>query len=83
MSLYVTASYRGRGVAHVLLERALGGAPAHLHVFEENHRARAFYTKHGFSADGCREMESRTGVWELRMVRSQARNGLDQFADLV
>lgn len=72
MSLYVAASYRGGGVAHALLVRALGGAPAHLLVFEENHRARAFYAKHGFSADGYREMESRTGVWELRMVRSQA-----------
>jgi GNAT superfamily N-acetyltransferase len=83
MSLYVSASYRGSGVAHALLERALGGAPAHLLVFEENPRARAFYAKHGFSADGYREMESRTGVWELRMVRSQARSGSAQFADLI
>jgi ribosomal protein S18 acetylase RimI-like enzyme len=74
LSLYVAASLRGGGLASTLLERALGGAPAHLLVFEENRRAQAFYAKHGFRADGYREMESRTGVWELRMVRSKAQD---------
>lgn len=72
MSLYVKADYRGSGVADELLELALEDAPAYLFVFEENHRAQAFYAKHGFVTDGYREIETRTDVWEVRMVRTSA-----------
>lgn len=72
MSLYVKRDYRGSGVADELLGLALEDLPAYLFVFEENYRAQAFYAKHGFISDGYREIETRTGVWEVRMVRSSA-----------
>lgn len=42
MSLYVAADHQGTGVASALLTHAIGHAPAHLWVFENNPRAHAF-----------------------------------------
>jgi ribosomal protein S18 acetylase RimI-like enzyme len=68
-SLYVAAGQRGSGVAAALMEQALGTAPAHLWVFEDNRRALAFYSKHGFVPDGERKIDADTGIWEQRLVR--------------
>jgi GNAT superfamily N-acetyltransferase len=69
MSLYVAASHRGAGVAARLMDLAIGSAPAHLWVFEDNRRALSFYAKHGFNAVGHRKIDPDTGVWETRLVR--------------
>jgi len=69
MSLYVAAAQRGSGVAAALLEMAVGAAPAHLWVFEDNARAQAFYVKNGFRFDGHRKVDPDTEVWERRFVR--------------
>ena len=68
-SLYVSAAYRGTGVAAALLAHAIGSAPAHLWVFEQNPRAQAFYAKHGFVCDGHRKVDPDTGLWERRLTR--------------
>jgi GNAT superfamily N-acetyltransferase len=68
-TLYVDAAHHGRGVAAALTDAALGGRPAHVWVFEQNPRAHRFYLKQGFRADGCREVDADTGIWEIRMVR--------------
>ena len=57
-SLYVTEDVAGKGVAHALLEAALGHARAARNGFftswvrGENGRARRFYEKHGLRPDG-------------------------------
>lgn len=68
-SLYVAAEHRGSTVAARLLVRAIGTSPAHLWVFTDNPRARAFYGKHGFVLDGTSAVDPDTGVREVRMVR--------------
>ena len=68
-TLYVAAGHHGRGVAAALVEAAIGTRPAHLWVFEQNPRARAFYRKQGFRPDGRTTIDVDTGVPELRMVR--------------
>jgi ribosomal protein S18 acetylase RimI-like enzyme len=68
-SLYVSAEYHGTGVAAQLLILAVGSAPAHLWVFENNVRAHTFYRKHGFTFDGHQAIDPDTGVPERRMSR--------------
>ena len=57
---YVDRAWHGRGVAHVLMARALdaigqlGGSAAWLSVWERNPRAIAFYTKCGFRDVGSK-----------------------------
>ncbi|QDX26555.1 GNAT family N-acetyltransferase [Sphingomonas suaedae] len=52
--LYVATDWHGRGVAHALMDWAMTTARTRrapallLTVFEENHRAIAFYAKYGF-----------------------------------
>jgi len=52
--LYILAAWHGRGVAQALMAwaidtaRAAGSPAILLTVFEDNHRAIAFYRKHGF-----------------------------------
>jgi RimJ/RimL family protein N-acetyltransferase len=48
---------------------AIGKEPASLWVFEGNHRARAFYRRHGFAEDGARVDDPFFGLPEIRMVR--------------
>ncbi|SMF65420.1 GNAT family N-acetyltransferase [Allosphingosinicella indica] len=56
--LYVLEPWQGAGVAQALMDWAVAtaradGAPAlYLSVWEEGHRARAFYRRHGFVAAG-------------------------------
>lgn len=59
--IYVDGPWQGRGVARVLLEEVMrearrrGGRTLHLGVWEHNHRALAFYARHGFTRVGERE----------------------------
>jgi diamine N-acetyltransferase len=58
--IYVDRGWHGQGVAQALfdalveLARRLGGRTLHLGVWEHNHRALAFYAKHGFTDVGER-----------------------------
>ena len=71
-TLYVDASRYGSGLADELLAVAVGTKPAHLWVFEANHRARRFYARHGFSATGAAQIDPGTGVHELELARTAA-----------
>jgi ribosomal protein S18 acetylase RimI-like enzyme len=59
----------GTGLADELLAQAIGDRPAYLWVLEGNHRAIAFYRRHGFTDEGGRKPEPDTGVVEIRMAR--------------
>jgi len=56
--LYVLAPWQGAGVARTLIEwviaeaRGQGADHLYLSVFVDNHRARRFYEKYGFEAEG-------------------------------
>ena len=68
-SLYVGPAHQSVGLGSQLLRHAIGEDPAHLWVFEDNLRARAFYGRHGFTADGRRAIDADTGLPELLYVR--------------
>ena len=73
-SIYVLASEYGSGLASRLLDAVLPAEePGELWVFEANPRARAFYAKRGFAADGARYAfgPELNGQAEIRMVRSR------------
>ena len=59
--LYVDRRWHGGGVAHALLDRAIaiamqrGAQTLYLSVWQHNHRAIAFYVKHGFVRVGAAE----------------------------
>ena len=59
--LYVDRRWHGGGVAHALLDRAIaiavqrGAQTLYLSVWQHNHRAIAFYVKHGFAQVGAAE----------------------------
>jgi len=59
----------GTGLADDLMEQTVGDRPAYLWVLDGNHRATAFYRRHGFADDGGRKPEPDTGVVEIRMAR--------------
>jgi ribosomal protein S18 acetylase RimI-like enzyme len=69
-ALYVVSSAYGHGVGQALLDQALGGRPAQLWVAKNNGRARRFYEKNGFTADGTEQADpDLDGLVEIRMVR--------------
>lgn len=68
-ALYVRRGHQGRGIGHQLLTAAVGDAASSLWVFRDNHRARAFYARHGYAADGVETWEEHFGAVEIRMVR--------------
>lgn len=69
-ALYALASFYGHGVGQALLDEALSGRPAQLWVAKDNARARRFYEKNGFTADGTEQVDpDLDGLVELRMVR--------------
>lgn len=70
-SLYLRAAHHGTGLADRLLDAAVGSGPASLWVFVANARARRFYSRHGFVADGTEKLDPDTGVPEIRMVRGR------------
>ena len=69
-ALYVRAEWYGTGLAHTLL-RTLADPErsCFLWVFQDNPRARAFYTKYGFAPDGTARAERFTLAPEIRMIR--------------
>lgn len=69
-AMYVRAAWYGTGVAQDLMDSVLPeDADISLWVFQENPRARAFYTKYAFELDGERRVEAFTPAIEVRMVR--------------
>lgn len=70
-SLYVDGPWRGTGVADALMRAAVGTGDCLLWVLERNPRARAFYARHGFRADGAAEElgPEWNGARQIRMVR--------------
>ena len=65
------AEYRSTGTGQKLFDAAIGDAPAYLWVLSSNARARHFYEKNGFVADGAEHTEPFLGeeVHEVRYVR--------------
>lgn len=72
-ALYTLRSHHGTGLGTRLLHAVLPDADCMLWVSEGNHRARAFYARHGFAPDGGRQLYDGLGAWELRLVRPRAR----------
>jgi ribosomal protein S18 acetylase RimI-like enzyme len=69
-ALYVVSSAYGHGAGQALLDQALGERPAQLWVAKNNGRARRFYEKNGFTADGTEQVDpDLDGLVEIRMVR--------------
>jgi GNAT superfamily N-acetyltransferase len=68
-AIYVRKEWWGTGLGERLLDVAIGREAASLWVLEDNHRAQAFYRRHGFAPDGMRVDEPTFGVPEIRMVR--------------
>lgn len=68
-ALYVRAAYWGTGLGQRLWEAVRPVEPCSLWVLEDNARARGFYARNGFVADGARELYEDLGAWEVRMVR--------------
>ncbi|MEO7071048.1 MAG: GNAT family N-acetyltransferase [Nostocoides sp.] len=64
----VRAAY-GTGLGHDLVAAVTRDRPSHLWVLVENSRARAFYAKEGYVADGAERMHEASGCLEIRMVR--------------
>jgi len=60
--LYVLRSEYGSGAGRALLEAAIGNAAAYLWVAAENPRARRFYERSGFVADGTRAEKRLAGT---------------------
>ena len=66
-AIYLVEEYRGKGFGKELLDfqinelKGMGCKQIYLWVFEENHRARRFYEKHGFSFTGVTREVSKYG----------------------
>jgi GNAT superfamily N-acetyltransferase len=70
-ALYVRASQHGSGLGQALFDAVVpAGVPCSLWVLEPNARARAFYARYGFVADGARRAFEPLGAWEVRMWRA-------------
>lgn len=68
--LYLDPAWFGSGLARALTEALLEGGPASVWVAEDNPRARRFYEKAGFRADGATQVEEHLGnLRDIRMVR--------------
>ncbi len=70
-AIYILARQYGSGAGQALLDAAVGQQPASLWILEDNPRARAFYERNGFRADGTVQDDDRWGepVREVRLVR--------------
>lgn len=68
--MYVLDAVKGAGVADALVTAALGDEPAYLWVARDNPRARRFYSRHGFVADGAEKTIAHwDDILDIRMVR--------------
>jgi GNAT superfamily N-acetyltransferase len=72
-AIYLLAEHHGSGAGQALLDAAIGQDPASLWILEDNPRARAFYERNGFRADGRVQDDDQWGesVREVRMVRTR------------
>lgn len=68
-ALYVREAWYGAGVGRRLLHEVIGDRAASLWVLEANARARGFYDRHGFRADGALKVWTPMQVPEVRMIR--------------
>lgn len=73
-AINLLARTHGTGLADELLELATAGGTCTLWVVTDNHRARRFYTRHGFVDEGGRQEHAATGTAELRMIRRAVRD---------
>ncbi|MBO0856248.1 MAG: GNAT family N-acetyltransferase [Nocardia sp.] len=72
-ALYVRSDWHGTGMAADLMrEILLPDVDTALWVFEENPRAKNFYRKFGFAADGARRREPISMASEIRMIARPA-----------
>jgi len=71
-AIYVRMASWGTGLGHRLITQAIGDDDAVLWVFRDNTRARDFYARQGFVADGTEQVEQEFGAVEVRMVRRRA-----------
>jgi GNAT superfamily N-acetyltransferase len=68
--LYVLAAHHGTGVGQALLDAVVApGAPAQVWVAERNPRARRFYERNGFLADGACFVDEQLNLAQVRHVR--------------
>jgi GNAT superfamily N-acetyltransferase len=68
-AIYARAAWWGTGLGQRLWDAVRPEGPCSLWVLEDNARARGFYARNGFVADGAREFYADLGTWEIRMVR--------------
>ena len=68
-AIYTRAAHWGTGLGQRLWEAVRPDDACCLWVLEDNERARGFYARNGFVADGARELYADLGTWEIRMVR--------------
>lgn len=68
--LYLSKDHHGSGAGQALLDAVIGEKPAFLWVAKENPRARAFYGKNRFIADGVEQVHPMAeGLIEIRLIR--------------
>lgn len=68
-AIYIRAAWWGTGLGQQLWDAVRPEQACSLWVLEDNARARGFYARNGFVADGARELYDDLGAWEIRMVR--------------
>lgn len=69
-ALYTDSAWHGTGLGRALVEAVIGDEPASVWVAAENPRARRFYEKLGFKADGAEKVEEHlANLRDIRMVR--------------
>ena len=59
----------GSGLGRDLVAAVVGDRPNHLWLLVDNPRARAFYEREGYVADGAEKVHEGSGCLEMRMVR--------------
>lgn len=69
-AIYTRAAWWGTGLGLRLWGAVRPAGSCSLWVLEANVRARAFYERQGFVADGARELYADLDAWEIRMVRT-------------
>lgn len=70
-AINVLATHHGSGVADQLFDAAVARRPVTLWVTRDNARARAFYRRRGFSAEGAAKTHDGSGASEIRMIRGR------------
>jgi GNAT superfamily N-acetyltransferase len=68
-AIYAREAWWGSGVGQELFDRVVEPGPCCLWLLEDNPRARAFYSRNGFEADGARDRYQPLEAWMIRMVR--------------